>query len=119
MTSEANIWTQEDAIQLCRLLYPLMIPYGFFPALTGGTLYQSGPRKDCDIILYRHRQLEPDLEGLGKILLLAGVTTPTGTRLFESGLPKWCNKGRYDGKPIDFLMPDYHRAGSGGQAGSY
>lgn len=104
------VWSTYEAIELCRLLYPLMIPYGFFPALTGGALYKSGDRKDVDIILYRHRQMEPDLEGLGKILFLAGVTTPTGTRLFEKPA-KWCVKARYDGKPVDLLMPDYHKAG--------
>lgn len=50
-------WTQEEAIQLCRLLEALAPTFGCHVALTGGCLYKDGERKDCDILLYRIRQV--------------------------------------------------------------
>lgn len=43
----------QAAIDLCTDLYKNLSPLGIFPALTGGTLYKDGPRKDIDIVLYR------------------------------------------------------------------
>lgn len=42
-----------NAIRICKVLYELLEPYHVFPALTGGTLYKPGLRKDLDIILYK------------------------------------------------------------------
>jgi hypothetical protein len=50
----------ELAVKLCRALY---IRFGgsVYPALTGGTLYKNGCRKDIDIVLYPKLQEEtPD-----------------------------------------------------------
>lgn len=46
-------WTQAEAIDLCRKVEPLLQPFGCHVALTGGLLYKDGPRKDCDLIIYR------------------------------------------------------------------
>ena len=63
----------EAAISLCKDLYDVLSPEGYFVALTGGTLYKEGERKDIDLIIYRHRvnalfeinELEPLLEKVG------------------------------------------------------
>lgn len=52
----------EDGIAICRELYAELADKGFFPALTGGLLYKNGDRKDCDIVIYRHRQLVQHFE---------------------------------------------------------
>ena len=46
----------EDGVDICRCIYHSLSGLGFFPALTGGLLYKDGDRKDCDIVIYRHRQ---------------------------------------------------------------
>ena len=45
-----------DAITLCRVLYNNLSNVSVYPALTGGSLYKDGERKDIDIVLYRNRQ---------------------------------------------------------------
>lgn len=46
----------EDGVDICRCMYLALNGHGYFPALTGGLLYKDGVRKDCDIVVYRHRQ---------------------------------------------------------------
>lgn len=55
-----NQWTQDRAIMLCRILETVVIPFGCHVALTGGLLYKDGPRKDCDIIIYRKGEASSD-----------------------------------------------------------
>ena len=64
----------DDGIDVCRCIYNALSGHGFFPALTGGLLYKDGERKDCDIVIYRHRQdidhfeteqLQEKLEAIG------------------------------------------------------
>lgn len=47
---------QLDGIEVCKAMYDAISESGYFPALTGGMLYKDGERKDCDIVIYRHRQ---------------------------------------------------------------
>ena len=63
-----------DGVDVCRCIYHALSGHGFFPALTGGLLYKDGERKDCDIVIYRHRQnierfeteqLQEKLESIG------------------------------------------------------
>src|SRR3546814_21088535 len=51
-------WTLEDAVALCRKIEKIAPEYGAHVALTGGTLYKDGPRKDVDPIFYRIRQVK-------------------------------------------------------------
>jgi len=44
----------QKAIELCRTLEAIASRHGGHVALTGGCLYKSGERGDCDIIIYRH-----------------------------------------------------------------
>lgn len=47
------MWTTQEAIELCRKVEPIVTRFGCHIALTGGLLYKDGPRKDCDLIVYR------------------------------------------------------------------
>ena len=41
------------AVMACTEIYNKLAPKKIYPALTGGTLYKAGRRKDIDIVLYR------------------------------------------------------------------
>lgn len=93
------IWTQEEAIQLCREIEAICPAYGCHVALTGGLLYKDGLRKDADILFYRIRQVaEIDIDGLMLALANIGVKP-----VQDFG---WCYKADWRGKPIDFFFPD-------------
>ena len=92
-------WTQVEAVQLCIEIERVCPTYGCHVALTGGLLYKPGPRKDCDLLIYRIRQWgEIDMEGLWAALSAIGVEKTSGFG--------WCYKATYKGKQIDFLFPE-------------
>lgn len=92
-------WTQEQAVRLCRQIEAVCPPFGCHVALTGGTLYKDGPRKDLDLLFYRIRQ-EPeiDIDGLFEALAEIGIE-----RLRGFG---WCYKAKFGGKNIDCFFPE-------------
>jgi hypothetical protein len=92
-------WTQDQAIDLCRKIEVIAPKYGCHVALTGGTLYHYGERKDADILFYRIRQVEKiDVEGLMAGLASLGVVPGN-----DYG---WCYKAKYEGRAIDFFFPE-------------
>ena len=92
-------WTQEQAIALCRKIEAIAPKYGCHVALTGGTLYHFGERKDADILFYRIRQVhEIDVDGLMDGLRDLGI---------EPGEDfGWCHKATYADRAIDFFFPE-------------
>ena len=98
------MWTQAEAIELCREIELICPKFGCHVALTGGLLYKDGERKDCDLLFYRIRQVKAiDMEGLFDALKSIGVCKTQGMR--------WCFKGYYDGKhpgegQIDMFFPE-------------
>lgn len=52
----------ELAIELCIKLYNNLSPIGIFPALTGGTLYKEGERKDIDLVIYTTEDLTGEIK---------------------------------------------------------
>lgn len=98
VTSE--LWTTEEAFALCRVLERVAPVYGAHVALTGGLLYKDGPRKDCDVVLYRIRQREEPVNWTGLFHELAQLG-------FEIvGDWGWCKKLLWNGKKIDMFDPD-------------
>ena len=92
-------WTQEQAVDLCRKIEVIAPKYGCHVALTGGTLYHYGERKDADILFYRIRQVtDIDVDGLMDGLRELGVTPGE-----DFG---WCYKASFDSRPIDFFFPE-------------
>ncbi len=94
-----TVWTQEEAIKLCREVEAICPPFGCHVALTGGTLYKDGARKDLDLMFYRIRQVERiDRQGLFDALAEIGLVKLRG---FD-----WCYKATYDAKPVDMFFPE-------------
>lgn len=92
-------WTQTEAIELCVKIEAICPAFGCHVALTGGLLYKTGERKDCDLLFYRIRQVsEINLDGLWAALLEIGLNKSSGFG--------WCYKCEYQGKPIDCFMPE-------------
>ncbi len=93
------MWTQEQALALCRQLEAIAPKFGAHVGLTGGLLYKDGPRKDADIIIYRIRQVPKiDADGFFGAVKAIGVE-------FKSGFG-WCRKAEWNGLPIDFFFPE-------------
>lgn len=99
MTAPQRKWTQAQAIELCRKIEVVAPKYGCHVALTGGTLYHFGERKDADILFYRIRQIDAiDVHGLMEALEGLGVVPGE-----DFG---WCHKATYEGRAIDFFFPE-------------
>ena len=94
-----HYWTLREAVELCTVLEFVAPNFGAHVALTGGLLYKDGPRKDCDVVLYRIRQVGSiDWKGLWRAFALVGV---------EFGKDHgWCKKASFRGKAIDFFDPE-------------
>lgn len=103
-------WTREEAVQLCTVVESVAPQFGAHVALTGGLLYKDGPRKDCDILLYRIRQrAEPiDFTGLFNVLSLFGIKL-----ISDHG---WVKKVEWNDKKVDLFDPeatgDHHSGGT-------
>lgn len=106
--STSQVWEQREGITLCTILEALAAQNDCHVALTGGLLYNVGPRKDCDIVVYRRglfkgekelpefnrTQIEKDFS---QVLTIQG----TFTRV---------TKASFQGKPVDLLF--VHELGS-------
>ncbi len=92
-------WTQHEAIELCTKIEAICPAFGCHVALTGGLLYKAGPRKDCDLLFYRIRQVEAINEsGLFEALAAIGIEKIGGFG--------WCHKALFEGKKIDCFFPE-------------
>lgn len=99
MTDDLHLWSQADAIALCIRIEAVCPDCGCHVALTGGTLYNTGLRKDCDILFYRIRQWDCiDEERLFAALESIGIFKKSGFG--------WCHKAEYEGKAIDIFFPE-------------
>jgi hypothetical protein len=99
ITDDFGKWVQSEAIELCRALEAITPRFGAHVALTGGSLYKDGPRKDCDIVLYRIRQAPIiDTAGLWDALKPMGIEIVSGFG--------WCFKATYNGKRVEFFFPE-------------
>lgn len=94
----STYWTQEEAIELCRKVEAVCPEFNCHVALTGGLLYKDGSRKDCDLLFYRVRKAELDINGLYDALEQLGFS------LCKVG--DWCTKASYNNKPVDLFFPE-------------
>lgn len=94
------MWTQDQAIALCREIERIAPEFGCHVALTGGLLYKDGPRKDCDLVFYRIRQRETiDVEALFRALRSCGLRRVTDGDCFVI-------KAKHEHGDIDCLFPE-------------
>ena len=92
--------TQQDGINLCKILYDKLSPLGFYPALTGGLVYKDGPRKDIDIVIFRNRQNHDSFETTQIFHILASV----GVKI--TGWFGFVTKAEWNGFTIDLFNPE-------------
>jgi|TARA_R100000093_G_C1924607_1_gene66750 hypothetical protein len=99
-------WDIIEAAEMCREIEAFCPEYGAHVALTGGTLYKDGRRKDCDILFYCIRQRD-NIDEIG----LLGRMRKEG---FEIGVRKgWVRKAKFRGKNVDIFFPEAYPASSG------
>jgi len=92
-------WTQPEAISICMAIEAICPKFGCHVALTGGLLYKDGPRKDCDILFYRIRQVkEIRAEAMFEALRALEIIVVSGFG--------WCVKCTWNGKPMDCFFPE-------------
>lgn len=93
----------DSAVTLCKSLYEVLSKIGIYPALTGGSLYKGGSRKDIDVVLYRNRQSRDYLdlgdEDLQNALEDCGVKV--------HGNFGFVMKCEWNAIPVDLLNPEY------------
>lgn len=93
------MWTQQEAIELCKQVEAICPKFGCHVALTGGLLYKDGERKDCDLLIYRIRQTSIiSYDGLWEALKTIGLHMIRGYG--------WCYKCEFNGKPVDVFDPE-------------
>jgi hypothetical protein len=95
-------WNVSQAIELCRRIEDIAPEFGCHVALTGGTLYKKGERKDLDILFYRIRQVDR-VDIIGLFVALSKYLEVN----YVSGFG-WCFKAIYQGKNIDCFFPEEH-----------
>ena len=100
-----NFWSQDDAIAFCVVVEAICPAYGCHVALTGGSLYKAGERKDCDILFYRIRQ-EPTIDEEGLFAALQAVGVVLEKRY------GWVQKATYQGKSVDMFFPEHYDQGN-------
>lgn len=93
-------WTLQEAVEFCRLVESRAPEFGAHVALTGGTLYAEGQRKDCDIVLYRIREREAPVDFDGLFAALEGF----GVKFVSDH--GWCKKITFEGKAVDVFDPE-------------
>lgn len=106
--STSQVWLQIEGIALCVELEAYAAQNNCHVALTGGLLYNVGPRKDCDIVVYRRGLFkgEKELPEFNRTQIetdFANVLTihESFTRV---------TKASFKGKPVDILF--VHELGS-------
>lgn len=95
------MWTQEEAIKFVTRIEQFCPQAGCHVALTGGTLYKTGTRKDVDIIFYRIRQKDKiDVKKLFHLL-----DSIMGVKVVKRH--GWMYKATYRGNGVDILFPEH------------
>ena len=93
-------WSQREAIDMVKKIEAICPQYGCHVALTGGLLYKDGPRKDCDILFYRIRQVgEIDEDGLWN-------TLENSLGFVKMDTFGWLTKALYNLKKVDVFFPE-------------
>ena len=99
MTINIRPACHDDAVSICIKLESFAPLFGCHVALTGGTLYKPGERKDIDILFYRIRQIDKiDKNGLFSAMKNVGFSDVTWFG--------WCHKTKFDGFNIDLFFPE-------------
>lgn len=90
----------ETAVAICRKFESVAPSCGCHVALTGGTLYKSGFRKDVDILFYRIRQVED----INYQLLFSLLREKFGVEVIRSF--GWVTKAKMGDIDLDLFFPE-------------
>ena len=99
MDIEDKTWTHSQAVELARAVEAIIPDFGAHVALTGGSLYKDGERKDADLIIYRVRQV-PTIDEAGMFAALEAIGLK---KTADFGFVK---KADFNGKSVDLLFPE-------------
>jgi hypothetical protein len=88
----------ELAIELCTKIYDHSSIFRVYPALTGGTLYKDGERKDIDIVLYGD---SPEIT-LGTVANILNNVNVTIIKMYGR-----VTKCTYKGVDVDIILPSH------------
>lgn len=93
-------WSHAEAVDLCRAVENIAPKYGCHVALTGGTLYKDGLRKDVDLLFYRVRH-RPEID-------VGGLFTALGYTGFSefNHMSEWLTKAKVWGGSVDLFFPE-------------
>lgn len=98
-----NTWTLQEGIDLCTAIHNLPVQkFNCHPALTGGLLYKTGPRKDCDIVIYQRGDVDGKREPIDWGGLWAALQGIGLCIINDFGYVKKC---MYQGKVVDIFDP--------------
>lgn len=98
-----NSWTQKEAIEFCILLEEFAPKAQMHVALTGGSLYKKGNRKDCDVLFYSVRQSSGINETRQELIDI--LSEIPGLKL--GNVFGWMQKATYYEKPVDLFFPEH------------
>lgn len=98
--TQQKLPNKNDATELCKKLYEILSPEGYYPALTGGLLYKGDERKDIDIVIFRNRQSVVNFEMENIQNLLEDV----GFHSFQ--FYGFVTKCIYEGFSVDLFNPE-------------
>lgn len=105
---KAKHWTWKLARPVMECLERVAIGYGAHVGMTGGVLYHKGPRKDLDVVVYRHGGRQLPLDRTGFIAHLAACDAWTLVKTEGRVVKALC-----DGRQVDFLFHDCPEAAEG------
>jgi hypothetical protein len=107
-------WTLQEGIALCTAIQELPSQqFGCHPALTGGLLYKTGPRKDCDIVIYQRGDVDGERKEIDWIGLWSALEQIGLCLINDFGYVKKCT---YKGKVVDIFDPTDKNTEYGAQA---
>lgn len=99
-------WSHDEAVAMCVAIEAVIPKFGAHVALTGGTLYKTGRRKDADVLFYRIRQWKCiKMQDMWDALEKIGFEMTSGMG--------WCYKATYQGKSVDCFFPEVERDENG------
>jgi len=104
-----GMWISAQAFDLCRFLEAICVRFGCHVGLTGGLLYKHGPRKDCDVVVYRAGLADPTVERpsfheeVDRSAMIAALET--GGLVLVKEYTRVV-KFLADGRPLDLIFPE-------------
>jgi hypothetical protein len=103
MAAIDTTWNLQQGTDLCTAIHNLPSQaFNCHPALTGGLLYKTGPRKDCDIVIYQRGDVDGKREPINWSGLWEALQSIGLFLINDFGYVKKCT---FEGKAVDIFDP--------------